>query len=734
MIILNLLILLSSVFLVALTDLGDSFLDFWLGIAAFFIGQILLILYIFGSNLSKLGGVESIVFLIAIVFFEFWIILLTRKQLYLKEILNKFKINQWLVALLIFLSIFFCFSSRVSEFSGDGLMYQLPVVASWNQNNNIYSPVILPNYWRNNIWSFYPQNVNLIYLWSLKSFSTASYFKIVHFLFLFFGIIVLFYFNNDEKIEYPLLAPVCLLASPVVFSIIQTGMIDLEFSCFYFFSILSAFLYLKNKDKKYLLILALYSGILLGIKLNAIVFYFFLAVSLAFILFFQKIKKHREPVIIFTHWFFYIAVQILFGFIFYFCWAFRNIFNGHNMLYPLQLLGSFKETFLSNFSIWHRFFHLDDTYIMASGMPVYNYDAGFGIIFSSIGIISLFFAICKEVSRKKVEYFVFLLPTVLILCFLFYEKRPIYLLSRYLIFIVFIAAAFTPYFVSHLKLNKKTFVFIISLLLLYNFFLIIPAIFNYTNVSFDKDDFLAVFSKYFDRYLNRGDLMLQNYKEQWSFMNSLTEKNPANVLAVHQIFTYDLYGSRLQNNVFFDYATTQEDFFNLIKKNNISYIFLSKFNSADKGSVSVDGNVFKILTNNVNTDELIVDIPINTAAREAELNYEILDGENGEYFLAINDFEKKYSLNEGASNIKILSDNQNIRNIRLLILDRPSNKVNIADVGIKINSLKINEEKVEIRGKTSEFPLAYFIINKFPDVFKLIHNKGEVYVYEVVRK
>lgn len=731
--IINALIFISAFIFVWLFGFYKNRTIFWTALFSFWCAFVLLTVYgldIIGGLLDKKVIGTAYIFWTLVIVAGIDLLLLKGKIKSFKEVVGNLKLSKGLIFLLAAFLGVLLFSLQVPEFSGDGLMYQLPVVGQWMQGVSIYEKVELSYYWRNNIWAFYPNIVQILYFWIAKTISSAQYFKILHFVFLSFLSITTYYFTKEKGWKFNLLAPIMILTTPVILNLFQTGLIDIEFSAFLFFSLICVYYYLTTERFRYLILSAVLNGILLGIKLNGFLAAFFLFLSLFLVVIANYFVSRRN-----ANWK-NLSLYGIFSGIFYIIFSapyfYRNLANGKEILYPLGLLASFKETFLSDFGIWFKFLFFYDSSEMSSGINMYNYDAGIGILAASLGLSAIIFLITWVYNNKKeLNYSIFFLIPIFLAAFLFYKERPAYLMVRHFIFLIPISAVFSTFLLSEIKAKKFHIYFLLFILLAFNFILAVPPSFNFTNFAFKKEFYKDLFMRRINSYEQRGDLTLQNYKKEWEFMDSLTLKNPSNILPVHQIFTYNLHGSKMQNKVF-NFAEIEKPLFlEKIKANNINYIFLSKLNNVDFNGIKRIGSEIFFETDNVNTDEMSIFYDVNKIIRQIELDYELLDFENAKYYLGINDFKKAFELANNGNLKYILPNNEYIYNLGILVLDRPITKVNKAKIGINILKLKLDGETVKPQWELAHYPLVYRWVSADPDKFKEIYKTNEVYIYKI---
>ena len=183
----------------------------------------------------------------------------------------------FLAAFLFLLILSILVLSWVPPVSKDALSHHLTVPKLYLIHGGIYEiPAV--------VYSYYPMNLDLLYLASLYFGSDIAP-KYIHFTFAILTAYLIFrYLKKWTGIAYALLGAVIFLSIPVIVKLSITVYVDLGLIFFSFAALLSFFKWIETDFKvKYLLLSAVCSGLALGTKYNALIALLLLALFVPFI-------------------------------------------------------------------------------------------------------------------------------------------------------------------------------------------------------------------------------------------------------------------------------------------------------------------------------------------------------------------------------------------------------------------------------------------------------------------
>lgn len=242
---------------------------------------------------------------------------------------KKFRLSPWikgaLVGLLAIVVICIIILASVPPVSRDALIHHLAIPKLYLKHGGIYE---IPDF----RWSYYPMNLDLLYLIPLY-FGNDIIPKYIHFAFaLLSALFILLYLKSRLDVVYALLGVVVFLSTPIIVKLSITAYVDLGLI---FFSTAALFYFLKWVNHaykmKFLLISAFWCGLGLGTKYNALIILFLLTLFAIFIYARNSadIAKKEYKALGFGIVFMLVAIIVFSP------WAIRNYKWTHNPIYPL---------------------------------------------------------------------------------------------------------------------------------------------------------------------------------------------------------------------------------------------------------------------------------------------------------------------------------------------------------------------------------------------------------------
>jgi hypothetical protein len=243
--------------------------------------------------------------------------------------LKKLQSGHWikvaLVGLLALVAICILVLASVPPVSRDALTHHLAIPKLYLKHGGIYE---IP--WAK--WSYYPMNLDLLYMIPLY-FGNDIIPKFIHFAFaLFTGLLIFKYLTKRTEVPYALLGALFFLSLPVVVKLSITVYVDLGLIFFSFLSLFYLFKWIgTDYQLSYLLYSAIACGLALGTKYNGLIGFFIAALLVVLIYPRSSAPSLRHQ-----------AKAVGFGLVFMLVtlmafspWALRNYKWTHNPIYPL---------------------------------------------------------------------------------------------------------------------------------------------------------------------------------------------------------------------------------------------------------------------------------------------------------------------------------------------------------------------------------------------------------------
>jgi 4-amino-4-deoxy-L-arabinose transferase-like glycosyltransferase len=234
-------------------------------------------------------------------------------------------LNGLLLGCLILLIASIVILASVPPVSRDALTHHLAIPKLYLNHGGIYE---IPNA----KWSYYPMNLDLLYIIPLY-FGNDIIPKYIHFAFALLTAVFIFrYLRRRLDNAYALLGAVLFLSLPIIVKLSITVYVDLGLIFFSFAALFYFFKWINHEFKlKFLLISAFWCGMGLGTKYNGLIVLFLLTLFTIFIYARSSvvIDKKQPKAIGFG------IVFILVAIIVFSPWAIRNYIWTNNPVYPL---------------------------------------------------------------------------------------------------------------------------------------------------------------------------------------------------------------------------------------------------------------------------------------------------------------------------------------------------------------------------------------------------------------
>ena len=233
-------------------------------------------------------------------------------------------INKIYGALLLLLTISLLMLACVPPISRDALIHHLQVPKLYLQHGAIYQIPELP-------FSYYPMNLDLLYMWALH-FGNDILPKYIH---MFFGLgtALLIYNHLNKRLSknYALLGALFFLTIPIIVKLSITVYVDLGLVFFSTASLLSLFHWIENKKRwRYLILAGICCGLAMGTKYNGLLILFLLTLFIPLLVVrSNNIKKPSRIALQAALLFFLMAILTASP------WLIRNSLWTGNPVYPL---------------------------------------------------------------------------------------------------------------------------------------------------------------------------------------------------------------------------------------------------------------------------------------------------------------------------------------------------------------------------------------------------------------
>ncbi len=234
-------------------------------------------------------------------------------------------LNVILSIFIVILIIAICILAFTPPVNKDALTHHLAIPKLYLQHGGIYE---IPSM----IFSYYPMNVDLLYLISIY-FGNDIIPKYIHF---FFGLLtsclIFIYLKYRINISYAIFGTIFFLSIPVIVNLSVSVYVDLGLIFFTTVSVLTLFIWMKNTfSLKWLILSAVSCGLAMGTKYNGLISFLLLSFFMPFLYSKYARDDHQRS-------FNALKYGVLFFFVALFVfspWMIRNYTWTGNPIYPL---------------------------------------------------------------------------------------------------------------------------------------------------------------------------------------------------------------------------------------------------------------------------------------------------------------------------------------------------------------------------------------------------------------
>jgi len=238
---------------------------------------------------------------------------------------KKYGINILLCSCLILLIASIGILASVPPVSRDALTHHLAIPKLYIKHGGIYE---IPHA----KWSYYPMNLDLVYMIPLY-FGNDIIPKFIHFAFaLFTGWLIFSYLRRRTELFYAIIGAILFLSLPIIVKLSITVYVDLGLIFFSFAALIYLLQWLENDFRwRPLVASAVCCGLAIGTKYNGLIGLFILILFIAFIY-----SRSATPMVVNqAKSVFFSAVFMLIALVVFSPWAIRNYKWTDNPIYPL---------------------------------------------------------------------------------------------------------------------------------------------------------------------------------------------------------------------------------------------------------------------------------------------------------------------------------------------------------------------------------------------------------------
>jgi hypothetical protein len=641
-------------------------------------------------------------------------------------------------------------------FSGDALMYHLPIAASFVEQGNLQPPG-LSGFWKSSLWAYYPANGSLLLAWFLMTGGDRLV-DLVQLPFVLFFSGALFALCRHLRLSRKdaVWAVLLFVSIPLVISQAKTSLNDVVLAFFVLTTVFWLVSFSMKRPWQFALLAGLPAGMLLGMKPNGPVHVGLIAgIGVAFVLLQKeapwpaRFKGTTACLVVST------ACLLVFGGF----WYGRNWLQVGDPTYPLGLVDT------EGFGLGRLFRNSVASLLTDQGnLPTvrgtgyYNYTVGAGIQVVAFIFPGLLLGFGRAVYEKK--WHAAMLAGISMVGFFFWWMiAPVTSALRYGLGWLAIGIPLALLTVRAFKRFHKVQPLIVCTMVCYSSILAVPLVGSFTEFSPIVEGIARLRStgSLPDSNLHRGDLSIYDYRDGWKWLDDRTRK--VNIAVVNQAFTFPLHGTGSSRNRLFVLPThSRKNWLHRIRSQAIRYVVTSPFMRSgfieQRGSKDQPLLILRHVVQAQRNESSAMFLRINeTTAQAVSIAYKTwywnrrrgFVEPSGKFLLTVNggamlfeleptEAEKNPGEVKGDENDRAkmvtfqLPEGTSVSDIGILYLDRPIRKLDVQSA-VFIGGLAVHDQDGSLiwqplqkeRWNLMTTAIEELWMAQFPEMFQLVH-------------
>jgi hypothetical protein len=482
--------------------------------------------------------------------------------------------------------LYVIFLGLVGEpFSGDELMYHLPLVASFAQAGRIVVPQ-LGRYWHTDWWAYNPAGTYLLYQWWVLPFGSGVLVDLAQLPYAAGAALATYVLARrfGARGRGQLWSALLFLAIPIVINQCKTGMVDVTLT--FLFAAGLAFALATPLSAPALLLTAIAWGAVPGAKLSGMIY---LAAG-GTCLFFHLVSNARGRTLlrrlIAAAAALTLAVALLSGY-----WFVRNYWLKGSPIFPLTVLDA-QAVAWTNIIFYGPLMPLLD-FTVYDPVFFYNYETGAGVQFVGLALPAA--AALAAVAVRQRRWGVAAAAAVGLLMYPFWfvsHSREPHTMFRFVLPAMPIGCAAAGWLVSRAR-RQRLLVALATVCIAFSVVNAVPHVgtFILPESLHPGLRHLALGTPRLGRFDLMGDLAVQDYRRAWHYLDQLPGAH--DIAASHLIFSYPMLGADWRHRLHFLEASSRQQWLADLKAAHVDEVVLGQMVDPEH-RISSDGNQLQL--------------------------------------------------------------------------------------------------------------------------------------------
>ena len=522
----------------------------------------------------------------------------------------------------------------VSEpFSGDALMYHLPLTAAFAREGRIIVPQ-LGAYWHTDWWAYHPANAYLLYQWWVLPFGSGVVADLVQLPYAAGTALATFVLARLLGADRggAVWGALLFLAVPIVVNQAKTALVDITLT--FLFTAGLTMLVTTPLTTSRLLLGAIAWGALPGAKLSGIIYLAAgvgcVILHLASTIGMRALLRRLAVVAVALG----VAVVLLSSY-----WFVRNYEVKGSAIFPLSVSDA-QDLAWSNILAYGPLIPILD-FTVYPPMFFYNYETGAGVQFAGLALPAAAALAVAALRRRRFGVAATaLLPLIMYPFWLVSHSREPHTIFRFVLPAMPAGFAAAGWFLGHAP-RRRWLTALAAGSVVFSIVNAVPHVGSFTDPQYVRTGLaqLMLGTHRLGRFDRMGDLAIGDYRRAWHYLDDLP--GPHEIDAAHLIFSYPLLGADFRHRVHFLEAGSRTQWLAAMRAAHIDHVALAQLVDPSDSVGVQNGHLELSMHVRVTGDEYVaalhaLEAPL--AIRGVRIRYAVPSPSNARVVLGLNRF------------------------------------------------------------------------------------------------